>query len=406
MALGTWLRRGTVLAIVVRVLAAAALTLGPWTDEPSELDGWDVARFQAIADADGTPYVDHEVEYPPLTVVVTEVVLADEVVASHQRLVWLSLLVDLGLAAALARWWRPEVAAAYLLIGLPMVPSGLLRLDLWAGLAAVLAAAAIAPFRQFPSQHDALERRRPSLELVAFSLAVVAGAMIKLWPALLIAAAVGVGKIRHAAVAAAGGLIAGLAWLALTTTDAVRQITSLRGVTGWHVESVPGSLIALFTSEEPRFEADAYRIGELSSAVVTVGRALTILVVIAAAVLAQRSNRQPDERLALVMTVSLAALIVTAPLLSPQFLLWLTPWAAILFRHRTLLALSSGAIALTALTLATFGPPGVDHPIAATSLLLRDAALVGIVVLGLRTLATPGWFSYREPQDSDRLELG
>lgn len=381
-------------AIVVRFIAAAALLFGPWTDEPSELQGWDVERFQEIADAAGSPYVDHDVEYPPLTVVVAEVVLADDVVASHQRLVALSLLIDLAIAIVLARAFGTRAGTVYLLIGLPLVPSGLLRLDLWAALAAVLAAAAVSRSRRHPSQHDAIEQRRGLIDRAAFAVFVTVGAMIKLWPALLIAAVIGIKKSRDAAITATLGAVAGIAWLAISGVGAIEQITSLRGVTGWHLESIPGSLIALFTSESARLEANAFRIGDINNTVVLTGRIAVVLLAMLATALARRSKGQEAERIALVMLITVAGLIITAPLFSPQFLLWLTPWAAIVHRDRTLTALTLGSVALTAVILGAFGPPNLAHPLAAAGLLVRDGLVVAIIAMGLRRLATSDWFEY------------
>ncbi len=374
-------------AVAVRLIAAAALMFGPWTDEATELDGWDVDRFQQIADAPGAPYVDHDVEYPPGSVAIAEVVLADDVVSSHRRLVALSLLVDLGLAAALARFWSSKASMTYLLLGLPLVPSGLLRLDLWAALAAVLGAAAIAPARSTTDEQTRRSLTGPARSSAAwFAVATVIGAMIKLWPALLIAAALGIRKQRAAVSASLLGLAAGAAWLAFSGTEAIIQITSLRDVTGWHLESIPGSLAALFGSSEPRLEADAFRIGTLNDTVVFSGRVLTIGVTVLAAGLARQRQGRDAELVALVMLTSVSALIVTAPLLSPQFLLWLTPWAAILHRDRLLVAMTAGAVTITAVTLAIFGPPDLDHPVAAIALLGRDALMLAVVGVGLRRL--------------------
>lgn len=356
------------------------MIFGPWTDEASELAGWDVERFQQIADAPGDPYLDHDVEYPPLTVGVAEIVLADDVVTSHRRLVALSLAIDLSVAAVLARRWRPGAGLAYLLLGLPLVPSGLLRLDLWAALAAVIAAAAIAPGRT----RDEGRPQRGAGPI--FAAATVVGAMIKIWPALLVAAALGIRQVRTAAVAAAVGLAAGILWLSISGTGALDQITSLRGVTGWHVESIPGTLISLVGSDEARLEADAFRTGTLNDTMVLVGRLVAVAATATAAVLAARSNSRASDRLALVMLGSTTALIVTAPLLSPQFMLWLTPWAAILHRDRLLLGLTGTAVALTALILAVFGPPDLDHRVAAAGLLARNGVLVAVVALSLQRL--------------------
>jgi hypothetical protein len=103
--------------------------------------------------------------------------------------------------------------------------------------------------------------------------------------------------------------------------------------------------------------------------------------------------------LALVMLGSTTALIVTAPLVSPQFMLWLTPWAAILYRDRLLLGLTGTAVALTASILAVFGPPDLDHPVAAAGLLARNGILVAVVALSLQRLNRPDRLGTRRSGD-------
>ncbi len=366
-------------AITIRVIATALFVLGPWTDEPAELDGWDTARFQEIAEADGRHWVDHEVEYPPGSVVLIEIVSGASVVETNRTLVIASLLVDLAVAGFLAVAVRPRgrtVAALYLLLGTPLVPAGLLRFDVWAaGLGAVATVA--------------LWRRRPAL----FAATTVAGALVKVFPVLLVPVALAAGRRRESMAALALGVGAGIAWLAYGGTEAVDQVLSLRGVTGWHLESIPGSLLALWTDETPRLEANAYRIGTSSDELVLIGRLLA-LVTVAGLGWALRRSATPTalDSMALMMTGSVAALLVTAPLLSPQFLLWLTPWAALLGvrleTHRPPVLLTAGAVALTAVVLGIAGPPDVGHPLAATGLLVRDGlliALVGACARGLRS---------------------
>ncbi len=392
---------------MVRVVAASILLFGPWTDEASELDGWDADRFQQIADAPGEPYIDHDVEYPPGSVVIIQAIHSNDLVATHRRLVVLSLVADLGVAFVLSRRWSTRVAAAYLVIGLPMVPSGLLRLDLWAALAATIALAAIVPRSTgslvTKAAGEAHHERRSAMPAVGsavanadrpraiavFAVAAVIGSAIKLWPAFLIAAAIGIRRTRAAAVAGLLGVAVGVAWLAVSGFGALEQITSLRGATGWHVESIPGTLVSLFGDEPTRLEADAYRIGRLDDTVVLVGRLLTVAITVAAVVLARRRRvtSEPADVAALVMLAAVTTLVVTAPLVSPQFILWMTPWAAILHRDRLLLRLTAAALVLTAGVLATFGPPQLDHPIAAAGLLFRNGILVAIVGVALLRLA-------------------
>ena len=402
-----------ILAVAVRVAAAAVLVAGPWTNEPSELAGWDVARFQQMADEPGRPYADHEVEYPPGSVVLIEALAGGGVVRTHRLLVTLSLAVDLGVAALVRRLGGDRAAGAYLLLGLPLVPMGLLRFDLWAALAAVGAVAVAAS--------STTARRGTDVAVdIAVGVLVAAGALVKVWPALLVAGLWAVGRGRAAVASLVAMAAAGVAWLtwAGAGLDPVRQVLSLRGATGWHLESIPGSLVALFGSSQPELQLDAFRIGHLDGRLVLAGRVVTLAVVAALAVGVRRSRRTVGsvasdgaaDRLALVMLGATGALIVTAPLLSPQFLLWLTPWAALQLTAgssdtaRRLVALTAVATIVTGVTLTVFGPPDVGQPLPALLLLGRDAALVALIVLAvraaLRPSGTPAGAARRRPTPS------
>lgn len=396
-----------VVAIGARLAAVAVLVAGPWADSPSELAGWDVDRFQQMADAPGRHWVDSPVEYPPGSVIVIEALSAAGgdreadagagVVATHRLLAVSSLLVDLGVAGVLAHWWHRRAGAAYLLVGLPLVPMGLVRLDLWAVLLAVVAAAAL------------LRRRR-----LLFAAAATAAAMVKVWPLLLIPAALATGRRREAISGVAVMATAGLAWLAYGgwSLEPINQVLSLRGASGWHVESIGGSLTVLGTGDSAVRQLNAFRIGTLDPRLVLAGRVVTIAVTVALAALGHRalrtSRRAADAVVATVMLGATAALIVTAPLLSPQFVLWLTPWAAILavppegtsaaplpppLRH------TAGAAALTGAILVIFGPAALDRTAPALLLLGRDALLIAVVVSSLRSLAGRGDEWSGRPED-------
>ncbi len=414
-----------ILAVAVRVVAAAVLVAGPWTNQASELAGWDVARFQQMADEPGRPYADHEVEYPPGSVVLIESLAGGGVVPTHRLLVTLSLAVDLGVAALVRRLGGDRAAGAYLLLGLPLVPMGLLRFDLWAALAAVGAVAvasspatrpgSLTPRAGTGGGRSEIGPPGPLPATLTADLAVgtlvAAGALVKVWPALLVAALWAGGRGRAAAASLAAMAAAGVVWLAWAGAglDPVRQVLSLRGATGWHLESIPGSLVALFGSSRPELQLDAFRIGHLDSRLVLAGRVIALAVVAALAVGVRRSRRtaptDPGHRAvagpALVMLGATATLIVTAPLLSPQFLLWLTPWAALQVAGpaagdarsregpRRLVALTAVATTVTGATLTVFGPPDVGRPLPALLLLGRDAALVALIGLAVRTALRP-----------------
>jgi hypothetical protein len=375
--------------IAIRVVAAMILTFGPATDSARELRGWDATRFQEIASIPGRPWVDSPVEYPPGSVSIIEVLAAGtDPVGTNRRLVAASLAIDLGAAAFLRRRVASEAGLAYLGLGTLMVPMGLLRLDLWAAFAATIGLVE-------------LERQRAG----RFAIAMTAGWLIKVFPALLVPVAFATRSWRSAAVGIGVSLAAAAAWIAYGGFGAVEQVMSLRNVTGWHLESVAGSITALTTGEVPRLEADAYRIGTIDGRVVLALRlALVGLVAglgwltarVAAPATPSDSTLQARlEPAALMMLGSLAGLLLTAPLLSPQFLLWLSPFGALLVRgpndlRRPEIVTLAAAMALTSVTLGIFGPPGLGSSLAAGMLLVRDALLVGVSVACAWRLRTLG----------------
>lgn len=211
-----------------------------------------------------------------------------------------------------------------------------------------------------------------------------------------------------------------MAWLAITGAglEPVDQVLSLRGATGWHVESLPGAVVSLFSADPAKLELNAYRIGILRPGLVTVGRGLAILAMAALALAGWRQTRasaaesiggdsagwSPNGGVPTVTVFAtatlgaVAALLVTAPLLSPQFLVWLTPWAALLVGDRSstagpmvinadrAVALTALAAALTGIALHGFGPADLAATGPAALLTVRNLALVGLVVVCLTAL--------------------
>lgn len=389
--------------LAVRLVAALVLIAGPWTDQPGDLEGWDVERFQAIAERDGGAWVDEPVEYPPGSVVVFDRLAADDPVGTHRRLVVVSLLCDLAAAGLLWSMSGKRVAAGYLALGTPLVPMGLLRLDIMVTMVAVASVAALvsAPNRSEPRRQAI---GRPANTAAAVLVAI--GTMIKLWPALVALAAWAIGRRAMAVAMGAVTAMAAAVWLVVVGDglEPARQVLTLRGATGWHVESVPGALVALFGGDEARLEFNAYRIGTLRPTLVTIGRGLALVMMAALALTAnrtgtpQRAGHDRPSTVGLVMLGATAALIATAPLLSPQFLIWLTPWGALALAptsatdaghgdpRRLPLALLAIAVVLTGFTLTVFGPPNLDQAVPALLLTARNLALLAIPVACLRAL--------------------
>ncbi len=361
-----------VASVVLRVGVAVALLL---ISDPATLNDWDIGRFAQVANG-GVPWVDQPVEYPPVMVAVITVIfgLTGSVVAAHRVLVLATLVTDLLTAAIIGRAAGPNSAAWYLGIGLVLLPEQYLRLEVLPG---VLAAGALA-----------VVARRPA---VAGALAAM-GAAAKVWPALLVVGFVAARQWRAAlATALAGAAMVG-AWAAGFGTDAVTQVVALRGATGWQIETLPGSVVALIDPEATvRRELDAYRIGTLIPWLVTVLRLTAIGAMITLAALGWRRGNRSTTTVAVATLGAVAALLVTAPLLSTQFLLWCSVPAAVAVGRHSIpnSVLASGvATVLTGLTMKLVGAAGAATPWAAAVLLSRDVALVVVVVTAAYELAT------------------
>ena len=383
------------MAIVIRVVAVAVLVAGPFTDQPSELSGWDAERFQEIADRTSPAWAGEPVEYPPGSVAVFDLLAGADVVATNRAIVVFSALAELIGVVALKRFFGARAAKAFLILGLPLVPMGLLRLDMAVTALAIGAAAALL------GRANQQTGSTGSGSMLFATLTVV-GAAIKIWPALLLVGALGLRRRAAAALAIVLGGLVGLGWLATTGAglEPLDQVLSLRGATGWHVESLPGALVSLFSDDEARLELNAFRIGAISDGLVLFGRILAVAVMVGlGAVSARGANESssPTRRLALVMIGAVSALLVTAPLLSPQFLLWLTPWAALLLADRhsksdsksesqLTVGLVALAVTLTGVTLTAFGPANLTQAVPALLLTVRNLALAFLPVACLAQL--------------------
>lgn len=401
--------------IIIRLLVAGVLIAHPSFSDADTLQDWDIDRFAAIANASGRPWVDHQVEYPPGTVIIADVLIDDDsdaaLVQGHRRLIVATLLIDGATALLLHRRVAPLAGLTYLAIGTPAIGLALVRLDLWAAFAATAALLCLKPERA-GSQHRWLSASQ-------FAVLVTVGWLIKLFPAFLVPIAFGMRAYRHVLAAlTVSALTLGL-WVWWAGTDAITQVVSLRDATGWHLESIPGSLTALFGSSPVQLEADAFRIGTINPTIVTIGRGLTLGLLAAmlwwispwyqrrrTSVTAAgtdsptatatplrsgplRIDGQPAmssiELPALMMLSVVAAMIVTAPLLSPQFVLWLIPFAACLVTserdlRRIEVVSTAATVALTAIVLTLWSPPELGTPIAAALLLARDAALIVVAL--------------------------
>lgn len=236
----------------------------------------------------------------------------------------------MGMAAG----WRWTVFVA--LLG----PLAYVRFDLFASFALVIALVEA--------------RRHP----VRSGLAVAAGVAVKLWPA---AFGVGLlGPMRRRARHMLAALASGLAWVALTALVAgpsrVTSPLTWQGERGFECESLWGALLGLervfgrsVVHLEKRQGSWEYA-GELADTwhwLVPLTQDAGYVAILGLLLLGWRAGH--DERtatLALTMTAVTSVLVLTSPVLSPQYLLWLLP-GLMLVEDVRLRRLACAALVLT-----------------------------------------------------------
>jgi hypothetical protein len=290
--------------LTVRLLMAVAAA-----DSHSVISDVDIARFHQIAIADGRPYRDVDVEYAPAETIAIELLAGGDLGSTALRLAALAFACDLLAFAGLWYGWGRRPAALYLLIGVPLVPFIYARLD---PLVVMLAIWGLA-----------LARR--GRERAGGGTLALAG-LTKLWP-LVVAPALLIERRTRAARWFACLFGAGIAgWIAYGGVDAIRQVVSFRGATGWEVESTVGSIVWLLTGGPVRIEDGASRVGEIPGW----SRAILLLVLVAVlvAIWARARDRNADAAGA-PSVAALAALLALSPVFSLQYAMWLAPWAAI-----------------------------------------------------------------------------
>lgn len=340
----------------------------------------DARRFYKIASQDGRPYRDFEVEYPPVMVAAIEAIDGGTVRSTTVRLMWSQLVIDLAIAAVVAWAWGRRAGIAYLLIGLPFLlyPFIYLRLDLLSVFLAVLGIALVRRRHQYGGG--------AALAIACFA---------KLWPVVLVPVLI----VRRAWRALAAFVVVGAAgtaaWVAWGGIDGPKQVLTFRGAKGWEFESTVGALVRSVGGATPHIERGAWRVGEVPALVNGVLAVALLAGVAMAWVLASRAKPRGTAVLdGLAPMAAITVFLVFSPLLSPQFLLWLLPFAAIAAAHgeRLVTGLVFLVFALSTALLALL--PELIHggTFALFVLILRNAILVALLAaLAIRLMQSTGW---------------
>ena len=341
--------------LALRVLVVALVIVNV-----PQLRSPEAERMREIVAAPGHPYRDIPIEYPIGDLPLIRAVGVNGSDGARIALAVLAFTADLVAYAALMRGWGRPAAARYLLYGAPLLVFIYRRSDL---VAVALATAAFASVR----------RGRERGGGVALGIA----ALVKLWP-LVLAPALLVARRFRAFIAFAVTFVLGVAvWVMVGGVSALTQVTSFRGATGWELESGVGAVVWALTGTY-RFEAGANRTGSIpgwSKAIL-----LTILISGLVAIW-WRDRAHTVDPSGLPALAAVALLLVTAPVLSPQYLCWLLPWAAIgAADDRRLGRLAAVPIALTgAIMAAWFLGLTQGHPLwSQTALIIRNLSLLTV----------------------------
>ena len=353
--------------VAVRVVAVPIALAERATDGRRTVLQGDVRRYHKIASAHGTPYRDFMVEYPPVTLAAIELLDGTTVRGFTVRLMWSQFLLDVGIALLVLWGWGRKASLAYLVLGLPFLlyPFVYLRLDL---LSVALAVGGLALVR----------RRRPAWG----GSALAAACFAKVWPVLLAPSLPVRRSLRGTATFVAAGIVGVGVWLLWAGTDGPVQVLTLRGARGWEVESTVGALLRTVGAQAVHGERGAWRVG------VVPGWARIAMpcgfLLATAAVWWTASRVRPLSRGVLDGLAPLAAIgafLVLSPIISPQYLCWLLPFAAIAWAHGERIAgwLTLGLVALSTVDLLLIKELVDGQALPQAMVLARNMLLLGFV---------------------------
>ena len=340
----------------------------------------DARRYHKIANHDGKPYRDFAVEYPPVLVAAIEVIDGGTFRSTTVRLMWSQLVVDLAIAAVVAWAWGRRAGIAYLVIGLPFLlyPFIYLRLDLLSVFLAVLGIALVRRRHQYAGG--------ATLAIACFA---------KLWPVVLVPMLIVRRAWRALAAFVAVGVAGTAAWVAWGGIDGPKEVLTFRGAKGWEFESTVGALVRSVGGVTPHIERGAWRVGEVTSLVSGLLVIAMLAGLAAAWLLASRAKpRGTDVLDGLAPMAAITVFLVLSSLLSPQFLVWLLPFAAIAAAHgeRLVTGLAFIVFGLSVALLALL--PELIHggTFALVVLMSRNAVLLALLAaLAGRLVQSAGW---------------
>jgi glycosyl transferase family 87 len=362
----------------------------------------DFDRYYAIASNPGRPYVDYQVEHPIVTLAVFKSIarLPGGRSTFGFAIVLLNIVGDAIIILSLWWGWGIAAAACYTVTVLPVIDLFFNRIDAWSTAAAVLAL-------------TLWKRRRPAAAGAAFAI----GTGFKLWPLVLTPILIVPWRGRRSTAAGASFVLTcgalGAAAFSIAGASSLREVLTFRGATGWQIESTIGSLLNLFGSETPRLENNAFRIGALSAPLAIGLFAAALPLCFWATARSSVHGRSGSGWLAAV-----PALLLSSALFSAQYVIWLTPGAAVALTEQNSVgpALVLVSTALTQGFMQMYGAV-VDHGnagwmdgrlVARALVVLRNVIVLALAIHSTRQLfgASDDRMPEEEPGGEDHLRRG
>jgi hypothetical protein len=379
--------------VAVRVVGIVVL-LGSGVEDRHSILGGDARRYEAILSTPGTPYRDFDVEYPPVTLGLLELlgVGVDHAAPDPEsgefdgnlsflaRVAISQLALELAAAGLLAWAWNRRTGIAYLVLGTPFVffPFPYARTDLLGVFLAVLALSLV-------------RRHHDRSGGAALGVAVLA----KLWPVVLAPLMVVLGLRRSIWAWALTLLVGAGLWLAFFGPAGFGQVATFRGSKGWQIESLPGVFFHITDPGGSHVEGGAWR---TAAHVPLLVKPLLPALALGNAALAWwwawiRHHRSPSDdewaTWALAPLASILGLLVFSTIISPQYLLWFVPFVAIIAARgdRLITGIYVVAACLTTFILATIHGQIEGRLYATLPIVARNACLVAMLAITLWKLA-------------------
>lgn len=326
---------------------------------------WDIASTAAKTD------IAVPVEYPPGAVLVFDLLAhaTGDPATFNVALLLANLAADGLVLVVLVFVWGTGAGAAYLTISAPIISLLFFRFDLWPVAAAT---AGVACWTR--------ERWRAGAAMIALGVA------LKLWPLPLVTMLF-TGRRRSVTSVlvplgwlAFGGLAGAAGWFWYSGVDGFLGVLTFRSATGWGIESTIGSVWRIIEPESIRLESGAVRAGR-TVPLMSVALFLGSMPVSCWALY----RGGVTGRIGSGWVTGLGALLACSALLSPQFLGWLLPGAAIAWTEGDRRTTKWFAL-LVALTVGYRILHTTQMPIL---VLLRNVMLIGMVGDGVRLLLRP-----------------